>query len=95
MDQHVRTHGPGLRGELTLAHEVAVLDHPGELHEATQADLAPLAAYFRTAQRAHEVAGLRGKRELTGCHRLELRRDAAVGLAAGFIELLELRLRAR
>ena len=38
--------------------EVAVLDHPGEFHDATQLNLAPTAAHVRSSERFDQVAGL-------------------------------------
>ena len=68
---------------------------PGELDEPAQRDLAPLAANFGAAQRAHEIARLGAQRLLARRERLELRADAAVRLAPRLVELLHLPLGAR
>ena len=95
VDHHVGPNGAGFRRLMALGHEVAMLDHAGELDEAAQRDLAPLAAHLRPAQRAHEVARLGAQGVLARRQRLELRADAAVRLAARLVELLQLALGAR
>ena len=47
-----------LAGEVHLLLEVAVLDHPGQLHRAAQVQLAPLPAHVRLAQRGGQRSGL-------------------------------------
>ena len=95
VDDHVGPNGAVFRRLMALGHEVAVLDHAGELDEAAQRDLAPLAAHLGPAQRADEVARLGAQRVLARRERLELLADAAVRLAARLVELLHLALGAR
>ncbi len=72
-----------------------MLDHAGQLHQAPQRDLAPLAAYLGPPQSAHQVAGFDLQSLLAGAHSLELRADAPIGSLSGALELVDLRLRTR
>ena len=45
-------------GDGVLLLEVAVLDHPGQLDDALELELAPAAANARALERVHELAGL-------------------------------------
>ena len=49
---------PSFADHVHLFLEVAVRGHAGQLHQAAQRDLAPLAAHLRLAERLHEVARL-------------------------------------
>ena len=73
-----------------LLAEVAVLDHAGELDDAPQGDLAPLAAHFGLAQSGDQITGLGLQSLLGAAHVLELRADAAEGLLAVLFDLADL-----
>ena len=58
MDDHVRPQRAVFAGDVHLLLEIAVRGHAGELDEAAQRDLAPLAADLRLAEGLHEIPRL-------------------------------------
>ena len=60
-----------LGADMNLFREIAVLQHPRELREPSQRHLAPLPAYFRSAQRVYKRARLLLQRLLSKRNRFE------------------------
>ena len=79
---HVGTHAAFLGVRVFLFVEVAVLDHAGQLGEALQRHLAPLAAHLGPAQRLHQIARLALQQLLGLDHGFEMLGERAVGLLA-------------
>jgi hypothetical protein len=73
-----------------LLEKVAMLEHPGELDDTAQLDLAPVAANVRLAQRAHEVACLAGQRREPRAQRAHLLVEARTGRRTVLLDLGEL-----
>ena len=84
----------GRRG--LLLEEVAVIDHPRELDDALQLQLAPVAAHVRLPQRLHEIAGLAVERGEARAERADLlvepgrrRRAVHLDLAQFGVDLMQ------
>ena len=83
-------HAPvGIRDRRLLG-EVAVREHPRELDDALELDLAPAAAHVRRAERGAEVSGLGAELLLPLRQRLHLLGQRPVGTLALLVEGLRL-----
>jgi hypothetical protein len=70
-----------------LLNEVAMLHHAREFDQSPQRDFTPLAAHLRPAQCLNQILRFLGQRLLADLHGLKLVPDAAVCLAARFLEI--------
>jgi len=77
-------------GDRCLLGEVAVLDHPGHLHNPPKLVLTPASAHLWRAQRRHQLARLGS--ELLGAvaHVLDLLRQGSVRLVAALLRFADL-----
>ena len=83
-------HAPVGVGRRRLLVEVAVREHPGELDDALELDLAPAAAHVRRAERGAQVAGLGAELLLPLRERLHLLGQRPVGALTLLVERLRL-----
>src|SRR5690606_40534165 len=76
-----------------LAHlrvEVAVPDHPGELDDPFELDLAPSATDLRRTQRGDQLLGAGGQQLRRAVHALDLLAQPGVGVHAVAFDVLDL-----
>ena len=86
----IRTQPARLGGHGFLLGKIAVRKHAGDLDHAPQLNLSPASAHVRSAQRPHQIAGLRLQLFLRRDQRLHLGVQIAVGFAARHFHLLNL-----
>ncbi len=91
LDHHVGTGAAAVSAaDSGLLLEVAVLLHPGQLHDAAQLDLAPASAHHRRLERLGQVGGFGMQNPMRLRQRTDLLGELSVGLAAGAFDFLQL-----
>ncbi len=66
-----------------------MVEHAGELDDAAELDLAPVAAHVRRAESGRQLAGLGAKLGLRFEERPDLLVQGGVGAGAGFFDLMQ------
>ena len=92
LHHQVRTQPSSFCGHGLLLGEVAIGEHAGDLDHAPQLNLSPAPAHVGSAQRPHQIAGLRLQLFLGGDERLHLSAQLAVSVAPRHFHLLNLRI---